>query len=109
MLGSRGSSQRSRDLGQDWYLPVVTVLALCVASCSGALASAVHCGISAICNGAHCLMKIIPPLPHSENTYRAMSLRVTQLDQTWAALEQGCGNAGRGRWESGPADSLGCM
>jgi hypothetical protein len=33
MLGSRVSSQRSRDSGQDWYLPVDTVLTLCVVSC----------------------------------------------------------------------------
>lgn len=109
MLGSRGSSQRSRDLGQDWYLPVVTVLALCVASCRWGS------GLSrALWNICHLQWS---PRPYGDHTspssfrkhLQAMSLRVTQLDQTWAALEQGCGNVGRGRWESGPADSLGCM
>lgn len=44
-----------------------------------------------------------------QKTLWAISLWVTRLDHTWAALEQGWGNGEQGRWESGPADDLSCI
>lgn len=88
MLGSRVSSQRSRDSGQDWYLPIDTVLTLCVASCrwGSGLSHALWDLPSATeptALGRSYLCFLI------QKTLWTISLRMAQLDQTWAALEQG--------------------